>query len=176
MRPRRSQPLVLFSLLVALSACAASTSRNAGLIVGPKPERLAFTRVLELLPRDFDTPIVVIDPEAVPDSSAVARLDAFTVQEPDGTLRQKIYLNRDSLVLREAAQGRDFFLKVLAAIIVHEAAHLSGASEADARRAESGFFAGLLARGLVNPEDGERYLAVLRSRPGSVGEQIRQGP
>ena len=83
--------------------------------------------------------------EGVPDSAAVRRLDAFTVREEDGSMRPKVYLNRDAFVVREAVKGTDFYVKVLAAIVVHEAAHLSGGSEADARRAESRFFADLIA-------------------------------
>jgi hypothetical protein len=150
--------------LITLGGCAAATSPNAARITAPEPERLVLQRVLDLLPPHFNYALVVIDPEGVPDSAAVRRLDAFTVREMDGTMRLKIYLNRESPVVREAVKGTDFYIKVLAAIVVHERAHLAGGTEADARQAESRFFADLMARGLVRPEDGDRYLAVLRQR------------
>lgn len=105
--------------------------------------------------------IVVIDPEGVPDSAAVRQVEAFTVLEADGTVRPKIYINRESPILRAAARS-DFYRKVLAAVIVHEATHVTGGSEQAAGAAELRFFTGLIAQGLVPAEDGLRYLALLR--------------
>src|SRR3954453_23945117 len=153
----------LLLCLIGFNGCA-TTGRKTVAVTGPEPERQALRDVLEILPRDFDITVSIIDPEAVPDPAAVRRLDAFTVKEPDGSLRRKIYVNRESEVLREAMKGNDLYLKVLAAIIVHESAHLSGASEDRAQTAENAFFASLVARGLVNPSDGQRYLAALRGR------------
>jgi len=65
--------------LAALVACAVTTAERAAPITGPERERRAVQRVTRLLPSGFDTPIVIIDPEGVPDSAAVRRLDAFTV-------------------------------------------------------------------------------------------------
>jgi hypothetical protein len=160
MRVRNRLSGLLTSVLAVLCGCAPTTGR----VSGPAPERAVLAHVIELLPRDLSYPIVVIDPDGVPDSGAVRRLDAFTVREPDGSMRPKIYLNREAFVVREAVRGTDFYVKVLAAIVVHEATHLSGGSEMDARRAESRFFADLIARGVVNGERAERYLAVLRER------------
>lgn len=162
-------PAVLVLFLVALGGCAAATtSAGTGRVIGPATERAALERVIDLLPRDLSYPLVVIDPEGVPDSRAVRHLDAFTVRENDGSMRPRIYLNRESFVVREAVKGTRFYVRVLAAIVVHEGAHLAGGSEADARRAESRFFADLLARGMVTPEEGDRYLALLHQREGSV--------
>jgi hypothetical protein len=155
--------LLLLLCMVESYACA-TTGRRTVSVAGPEPERKALRDALEMLPRDFDIPVSIIDPEAVPDPAAVRRLDAFTVVEPDGSPRRRIYVNRESPVLQEAMKGHDLYLKVLAAIVVHESAHLSGASEARAQTAESAFFASLVARGLVNPADGQRYLAALRAR------------
>jgi hypothetical protein len=83
----------------------------------------------------------------------------------DGTLRSKIYINRESVVLQNAVKGVDLYRKVLAAVIVHEATHLAGGSEAAAREAELQFFSALVAKGLVSREDGLRYLDLLRQRP-----------
>lgn len=105
--------------------------------------------------------VVLIEPELAPDPSLLAELDAFVVRSPDGRLRPVIYLNRRADVVRRAAGGSAFHLSVLAAIIHHEAQHLAGASEAEARRAELAFFRGLVARGEVGADLGARYLQLL---------------
>ena len=46
-----------------------------------------------------------------------------------------------------AVEGTEFYVVVLAAVIHHEAQHLAGASEAEARRAEFAFFQSLVSRG-----------------------------
>jgi hypothetical protein len=159
--------------IATLAGCAAVTNDKAARVTGPEPERRATERVLDLLPPGFDLVIAIIDPDGVPDSAAVRRLDAFTVAEPDGTIRRRIYLNRESLVVREAVKGTQFYLTALAAIIVHEAVHVRGGSETDAREAETRFFADLLARGLVAVTDGDRYLALLRARESADGHVRR---
>ncbi len=116
------------------------------------------------MPAFMTYPIVIIDPESVPDTTAVRQLDAFTVREIDGSLRSRIYINRESVVLQNAVAGVDLYRKVLAAVIVHEATHLAGGSETAAREAELQFFGGLVAKGLVSRQDGLRYLALLRQR------------
>jgi hypothetical protein len=127
-------------------------------------ERRAVAAALELVPRRSAYEVVIIDPDHVADAAAIRRLDAFTVREPDGRLRPTVYLNRESSLLREAAGGVDFSLKALAAVIVHEIAHLDGGSEQTARAAERRFFEDLVARGLVAQLDGMRYLSLLGER------------
>jgi hypothetical protein len=51
---------------------------------------------------------------------------------------------------------------VLAAVLVHEIAHLEGANEAGARLAERQFLGDLVRQGLLSETDGLRYLALLR--------------
>jgi hypothetical protein len=109
--------------------------------------------------------IVLIDPELAADPAAVRRLDAFTVREEDGRLRPKVYINVESEIVQEAARGDDFYVSVLAAVIVHELAHLEGADEAEARQAERRFFEDLIVRGRVDRIHGKRYLALLRGQP-----------
>jgi hypothetical protein len=127
-------------------------------------ERRAVAAALELVPRSSTYEVVIIDPDLTADPAAIRRLDAFTVREPDGRLRPRVYLNRESSLLREAARGVDFHIKALAAVIVHEIAHLDGGSEQTAREAEQRFFQDLVARGLVPQLDGMRYLSLLRER------------
>jgi len=92
-------------------------------------ERRAVEAALALVPVRSRYEVVIVDPDLAPDSGAIRRLDAFTVIEPDGRVRPKVYVNRESKILEEAARGADFYVKVLAAVIVHEIAHLDGGSE-----------------------------------------------
>jgi hypothetical protein len=127
------------------------------------PESRAVAKALALLPSN-SVPVVVVDPDLTADPPAIRRLDAFIVIETDGRLRQKVYLNRESNVLRDASRGADFWVKVLAAVILHELRHVEGATEAEARRAEADFFNGLIEQGHVGRDDGRRYLARLHQR------------
>ena len=151
------------ALIRPISAEAVPRQPAAQPITGTAVERRALEAAVRLLPTPLSDAIIVIDPEGVPDSAAVRQLDAFIVLEADGTLRPRIYINRESLILR-AAERSDFYRKVLAAVIVHEATHLRGGSEQAARNAESQFFTGLIAQGLVPAEEGLGYLALLRRR------------
>ena len=67
-----------------------------------------------------------------------------------------IYINRRSEIVRRAVGGTEFYVVVLAAVIHHEAQHLAGASEAEARRAEFAFFQSLVSRGYVQFDLGFR--------------------
>lgn len=132
-------------------------------IAGGKAERRAVAAALELVPAPLRRPIVVIDPEGTADPIAIRPLDAFVVKETDGRLREKIYINRESLILREAVRSVDFYVKMLAALIVHEAAHLDGQPEAEARAAEIAFIGDLVERRAVRQQDATRYLALLQA-------------
>jgi hypothetical protein len=138
--------------------------REKAAVSGPAVERRAVEEALRLIPDAAAYPVAVIDPESVPDPSAVRQLDAFTVREADGSMRPKIYINSESAVLQQAVGGTVLYRYVLAAIVVHERTHLAGGNEADARRSESDFFNTLVQRNLVDWGDGVRYLELLRQR------------
>jgi hypothetical protein len=178
---RIARPALLAGLLCVGYGCSlagVSMAREAGparldadhtaaeRIAPANAARRVIEAALALVPGGGDHDVALIDPEFTADPAAVRRLDAFTVREPDGRLRQKIYINVRSSLVRGASEGNDFYVKVLAAVIVHEIEHLKGGSEARARRAERQFFEALVARSLVDPADGERYLDVLRQRAG----------
>jgi hypothetical protein len=112
-------------------------------------EQEALRRALALVRVDSDVTVRLIDPALAPDANAIRRFDAFVVLEPDGSLRRAIYINRDSAIVRRAAEGSDLHVGVLAAVIHHEVQHLHGASEREARRAEREFFDALVARGQI---------------------------
>lgn len=160
-------------LLLGLSACATGALRGPVRVTGPEPERRAIQDALRYVPEQITCPIAVLDPEAVPDRAAVSGLDAFIVEDPDGTLRQRIYINRRSPMLQEAVRGTEAFPQMLAAVIVHEARHLTGGTEQEARRAEWEFLARLIARGLMPEAQGQRYLAALSQQ--ASDSEVRHG-
>jgi hypothetical protein len=174
---RRNVRRIALGVLLVIAAPGVAAPQADPAVSSPEAERPAVVAALALVPVAMRRPIVVIDPEGAADPEAVRRLDAFTVREPDGRLRPKIYLNRESAILRQAASGCDFYVKVLAAVIVHEAAHLQGRGEHEARAAEIRFVSDLVNRGLLPTDDGMRYLATLRKQeaapapPDSLGEE-----
>jgi hypothetical protein len=126
--------------------------------------RRALARALALVSLKPDVKVTLIDPELAADPDAIRTLDAFVVRQPDGALRPVIYLNAQSEILHRAAGGSDLYVAVLAAVIHHEAQHLNGAPERDARRAETEFFEALISRGAVSPRLGREYLQLLVRR------------
>jgi hypothetical protein len=120
---------------------------------------IALATELAGLPRSIR--VHAIDPELAPDPAAVRGLDAFVVREQDGRLRQVIYLNAASDLLRSSVHGSDIHLHLLAAVLVHESHHLAGASEPEARRAERAFIETLVAQRRLPPSMTRRYLEAL---------------
>jgi hypothetical protein len=160
-----SRRLAAFALCVAAtgSGLAAEHRRPSTTVdAGARAEQRALDTARALARVADAHAVVIVDPELAADPEAIRRLDAFTVREPDGKLRSKVYVNRQSPILREAARGSDFYVKVLAAVLVHEIAHLEGANEAGARLAERQFLGDLVRQGLLSETDGLRYLALLR--------------
>jgi hypothetical protein len=95
-------------------------------------------------------------------------LDAFVVREPNGALRPVIYINRASEIVRDAAGGSELHVFMLAAVIHHEARHLAGATEDEARRSELAFFEALVTR-TRSPSDTElRYLQLLTRQASAI--------
>jgi hypothetical protein len=126
--------------------------------------RQVLQRALRLVRLDPGVTVRLIDPELAADPAAAAKLDAFVVREPGGELRRVIYVNCRSEIVRQAAAGMNLYVVVLAAVIHHEAAHVNGASEDDARRAEVEFLRLQLERGQLSPAVGEAYLQLLARR------------
>jgi hypothetical protein len=139
-----------------------------------RSEAAALQRALRLVRVDPSVRVVLIEPELAPDPEALRSLDAFTVRQIDGTLRPVIYVNRRSPIVQAGASGSDFYVKVLAAVIHHEARHLEGASESEACRAEMEFFRSLVARGDVPSVAGLAYLQLLARRPDSLRSSLER--
>lgn len=128
---------------------------------GSRREGEALAAAVRLAALDNGLRVRLIDPDLAPDPEPVRRLDAFVVLESDGSLRQVIYVNRQSAIVRRAAAGSALYVGILAAVLHHEAQHLAGASEEEARRAELAFFHALIARGDVPAQPGRQYLQLL---------------
>jgi hypothetical protein len=153
--------------VVALAWLAIGSHAIAAPGADDRTEGAALQRALRLVKLDPSVRVILIEPELAPDPDAIRSLDAFTVRQADGTLRPAIYINRRSQIVQAGASGSDFYVKVLAAVIHHEARHLEGASETEACRAEMEFFRSLVARGEVPTVTGLSYLQLLSRRPGA---------
>jgi hypothetical protein len=149
----------------ALAGLAIGSLSIARLGADERSEAVALQRALGLVKVAPSVRVVLIEPELAPDPEALRSLDAFTVRQTDGTLRPVIYINRHSQIVQAGASGSDFYVKVLAAVIHHEARHLEGASESEACRAELEFFRSLVDRGEVPAVAGLSYLQLLARRP-----------
>jgi hypothetical protein len=113
--------------------------------------------------------VAVIDAlEAKPEvRETLLKLDAFTLRLDAVTMdRSKVvYLVKQSTVLQEAAKGSPFYEHVLASIIWHELAHLDGADERGARRAEEQLWTRFVRDGISDQVSALRYLNALTKRP-----------
>ena len=69
-------------------------------------DRGADAAALELVPRRSKYEVVILDPDLARTRTAIRRLDAFTLQEPDGRLRRKAYLNRESSILGQPCRSQ----------------------------------------------------------------------
>lgn len=152
-------------LLLGLGGCA---SLAGGTL---ETEQVTIGRAVGLLPRGVTVPVVVVDPQLAPDPVAVGRVDAFTVREPDGTMRRAIYVNGRSQIFTEARRGSTLHIAILAAVIHHEAVHLSGAGEPAARRSEREFFRRLVLGGAVKKGQGRTYLSELERAYGALDDR-----
>jgi hypothetical protein len=128
---------------------------------GGAAARAAITAAVALLPKAPKVIAVIDITPAKPETrDRLRRLDAFTV-EGNGV----IYLVDGSELLRSAERGSVFHRAALAAVIWHEMAHLDGADERLARKAESTLWASFLRDGLIDELTGLRYLSALERRP-----------
>jgi hypothetical protein len=139
----------VLALIAAAPSMAASPNGREGRVL---------ERASKLLPQQPAVPVRLIDPELAADPWALRRVDAFVVREPNGDLRQIIYLNRRSAMVENALAGKAIDIAILAAVIRHEQEHLRGGTELEARKVEREFFQRLVFTGRVPLEEGLAYL------------------
>jgi hypothetical protein len=149
--------------LLAMTTCLTPTAEACG-DGDDRAERRVLQRALRLVRLDPGVTARLIDPDLAANPDAVRRLDAFVVREQGGEFRRVIYVNCRSQIVQQAAAGTDAYVIVLAAVLHHEAQHVNGATEADARRAEAEFFRSRVRHGDVSPAIGEAYLEMLARR------------
>ena len=126
----------------------------------PHEYDLTVARVIRLLPRPPEK-VVVIDADASgqPLHDKLQHVEGFV---PYGT--RVVYLVRQSDTLQHAMKGPGIFDYALALTIWHEMAHIDGADEATARRAEEQLWTEFVLAGRVDQVRGLKYLALLKKR------------
>jgi hypothetical protein len=159
----------------AVATLVLSTMAGGALAQVPDGARLrkAIDRAVAVADLPPALRVIAIDPELAADPAALQELDAFVVREPDGRLRQVVYLNARSELVRMAARGSRVHTHLLAAVVVHEAHHLAGASEVEARRGEAEFIERLVGRQRVSPQLAGRYLQELTKAMRQISEQTQ---
>jgi hypothetical protein len=125
------------------------------------PYERVVKRAIALLPRR-PGPVVVFDAETTdPEMRRILlRLDSFVVIG-----RREIYLTKQSAVLAGALKGSSLYDHILATIIWHEMAHLDGADERGARKAEQELWIRFVRDQVCDDVTALRYLRALASRP-----------
>ena len=121
----------------------------------------ALAAAVALLPRR-PARIAVIDvtQNRPPVRAHLLTLDAFTL--PGNAV---IYVVQQSQLLKGARAGSALHRAMLATVVWHEMAHLSGADERGARQAEEKLWMQFMRDGLVDQLTGQRYLQALKRRP-----------
>jgi hypothetical protein len=132
------------------------------------PYDRAVARAIAQLPKRPIQVAVIDADEARPEvRETLLKLDAFTLRADAVTMDQSkvVYLVKQSPVLQGAAQGSPLYEHVLASIIWHEMAHLDGADERGARRAEKQLWTRFVRDGIFDQVTALRYLNALAKRP-----------
>lgn len=158
------------AVAIALVLSVGTRSALAGgpltdIVTGPGPagvaDKAALAAAVALLPRT-SIRIAVID---VTQNQPAVRdylltLDAFTVKD-----NAVIYVVQQSELLKGARAGSALYCAMLATVLWHEMAHLDGADERGARRAEEELWTRFVRDGVADQVTGLRYLLVLKMRP-----------
>ncbi len=121
---------------------------------------ITLARVIRLLPRPPEK-VVVVDADTGGQSlhQKLQHVEGFAVNG-----KRVVYLVRQSDTLQRALKGPGIFDYALALTIWHEMAHIDGADEATARRAEEELWTEFVVAGRVDRVRGMRYLALLKKR------------
>lgn len=152
---------VVTAALVVVACHPAAAAVASGSTAAERQTQAALRAAVRLLPRQPSL-IAVMDVTACRPGvrEHMLTLDAFVVRGNGA-----IYVVQQSEVLRRAESGDRLYIGMLATILWHEMAHLAGADERGARRAEEELWTTLLRDGIADPIVGLRYLRALNSRP-----------
>jgi len=130
-------------------------------IASSKAYERAVHNAVERLPRRSPLVSIIDADEARPGvRESMRKLDAFVTK--GGKI---VYVVKQSAVLERAASGSPLYECMLASIIWHEMAHIDGADERGARRAEEQLWAQFVRDQAVDTIAGLRYLQALTRRP-----------
>jgi predicted Zn-dependent protease len=119
----------------------------------------AIARALQLLPRQPEKIVLVERPNATHRHEGTPNVEAFVMHGS-----RVVYVVRQGVTLQGALKGRGIFDYALAAIIWHEMAHIDGADEPAAQRAEEQLWKEFILARRVDSRQGMKYLALLRNR------------
>ena len=153
---------MLFTFVVSHGS---GLAQDAGTDSSRAIEWRAVERSLQLVSIDRRIRVALVDPEFAPDPDAIARLDAFVVRNARGDLRPVIYLNRLSPIVQKACAGDPRAIEELAAVIHHEARHLAGDSETEARFAEQRFLQSIAGKGPGAPRAASSLQTIIAEWP-----------
>jgi len=119
----------------------------------------AVARALRLLPRRPDQLVIVDRPNESQVPHGRPHVEAF-INRGD----RVVFLVRQGVTLQATLKGSGVFDYVLATIIWHEMAHVDGADEASAQRAEEQLWREFVTARRVDSIRGMQYLALLEKR------------
>jgi hypothetical protein len=159
------QTVLLAFVLSGGDSTAAVSGPLTDIITSPGAEaaadKEAIAAAVALLPQ-APVRIAVIDvtQNRPPVRDYLLTLDAFTVKGNGA-----IYVVQQSELLKEARSGSALHRTMLATVLWHEMAHLSGADERAARKAEETLWMQFVRDGLTDQVTGLRYLLALTKRP-----------
>jgi len=119
----------------------------------------AIARALRLLPRQPERIVLVERADVSNPHQGQPKVEAYVHR--GGKL---IYLIRQGPTLKAALKRPDIFDYALAAIIWHEMAHIDGADELAAQRAEEQLWKEFILANRVDRARGMKYLALLNKR------------
>ena len=147
-------------LLGILIICAGLLGSVPAAAQQPNEYDLTVARVIRLLPRPPEK-VVVIDADISGRSlhDKLQHVEGFVIRG-----ERVVHLVRQSDTLQRAVKGPGIFDYALAITIWHEMAHIDGADEATAQRAEEQLWTEFVVAGRVDRVQGMRYLALLRKR------------
>jgi hypothetical protein len=154
---RRLAVVLAVPLVLGSPAASNADVLGAGLSA---PDRQLLSATLALLPGQPGQ-IAMVDADAARPEvrQKLLTLDAFVLKGRDG-----IFLVQQSALVKGACVGSRLHRLMLASVIWHEMAHLQGADEQAARRAEEALWTRFIRDGQVDQVTALRYLKALTDR------------